>query len=75
MQPTRHNRETWKYRAAMDRAGQELLRKKKAELMEGGEKGQHQARDLISLLLKANMAADESQRITDEDILARGWLV
>jgi hypothetical protein len=55
----------------MDRAGQELLRKKKAELMEGGEKGPHRVRDLISLLLEANMAADESQRITDEDILAR----
>jgi hypothetical protein len=37
------------------------------------EKSSLQGRDLLSLLVRANMATDipESQRITDEDVLAR----
>jgi len=53
----------------MSRIGRELLRESKAT----GETSSSQARDLLSLLVRANMAKDlpESQRLSDEDVLAR----
>lgn len=69
-------------RGVMRRIGKELIAEKKTEiereLAEGREKkgvkrGDLQGRDLLTLLLKANMAMDipDSQRLSDEDVLAR----
>ncbi|KAF8839261.1 cytochrome P450 [Paxillus ammoniavirescens] len=63
----------------MARIGEELLTKAKAAALagatEGGEieKSSIQGRDLLTLLVKANMATDipESQRLSDEDVLAQ----
>ena len=53
----------------------EILQQKKAELLSAGsvEKKDVVGRDLLTLLLKANMATDipESQQLSDEDVLAR----
>jgi len=64
----------------MDRIGMEIIKERKAELLRAttGEKidgklEELQGRDLLTLLLKANVAADipESQRLSDEDVLAQ----
>jgi hypothetical protein len=65
----------------MDRIGKMLLRDSKtAILADGGENGKLEKsswrnRDLLSLLLRANMSTDlpPNQRMTDEDVLARGY--
>jgi hypothetical protein len=60
--------------------GQSMISQKKAEILtseisgKGGvEKRNIQGRDLLSLLIKANVATDlpDHARMTDEDILAR----
>ncbi|KAJ3570544.1 hypothetical protein NP233_g4329 [Leucocoprinus birnbaumii] len=62
-------------RATMDRIGNQLLRDSKSALAEAsGEKDERfRKRDLLSLLLKANMSTDvpENQRMSDEDVLAQ----
>lgn len=64
----------------MRRIGMQLIAEKKASIL--GADGQKQVgrkdvvgRDLLTLLIKANMATDvpESQRLTDEEVLAREW--
>ncbi|KIJ06503.1 hypothetical protein PAXINDRAFT_20308 [Paxillus involutus ATCC 200175] len=66
-----------KIRAAqrtMGRIGEGLLTKAKAAVLAGAtEKGNIQGRDLLTLLVKANMATDipGNQRLSDEDILAQ----
>ena len=65
----------------MHRIGMQLLQERKAEIMrmygeEGTgavEKKDVQGRDLLTLLIKANMATDipDDQRLTDEEVLAR----
>lgn len=63
----------------MSRIGGQLLRNSKAEIAadeKGGakvDKTAFKGRDLLSLLLRANMSTDlpPSQRMTDEDVLAR----
>ncbi|OSD00673.1 cytochrome P450 [Trametes coccinea BRFM310] len=71
-------------RAAMARIGSELIAQKKAEILresseKNGSVGRQslQGRDLLTLLIKANMATDipDSQRLSDEDVLARAFLV
>ena len=66
--------------ASMRRIGMELIQERKAEIMrEYSEKGAAiekkdvQGRDVLSLLIKANMATDISneQRLTDEEVMAR----
>ena len=72
----------------MRRIGTQLIAEKKAAIMreyaerkeKGGEFGgverkDLRSRDLLTLLLKANMATDipENQRLSDEDVLAREW--
>ena len=60
----------------------ELVAQKKAEIEAEAQAGEKKAglhggpRDLLSLLLKANMATDipDNQRLTDEDVLARACL-
>ena len=44
------------------------------EAADGKEKAR--SRDLLTLLLKSNMATDipENQRLSDEDVIARTWL-
>jgi cytochrome P450 len=58
----------------MFRIANELLTETKAVAAGTGEK--QGGRDLLSLLVRANMATDvpESQRMSDEDVLARTWL-
>ena len=59
----------------MNRIGSSLIAEKKAtilkELAEDGKREPESGRDLLSLLLKANIAADEHQRLSDDDVLAR----
>ena len=63
----------------MRRIGMQLIAEKKdailAEMDASRKRGKDsvQGRDLLTVLLKANMADDipESQRLTDEEVLAR----
>ena len=64
----------------MHKIGMGLIAEKKAAIKaEGQEKekekygGNTRARDLLTLLIKANMATDipDNQRLSDEDVLAR----
>jgi hypothetical protein len=63
----------------MERIGKGLLTKAKAAVLSGAtekrgiEKSITQGRDLLTLLVKANMATDipENQRLSDNDVLAR----
>lgn len=66
--------------AVMRRIGLQLITDKKAAILaetreagHGVEKKDVTGRDLLTLLIKANMAVDvpESQRLTDEEVLAR----
>ena len=64
----------------MDRIGKQLLRASKAAILADGgngnpEKSSWPGRDLLSLLLRANMSTDlpPNQRMTDEDVLAREY--
>ncbi|KAG6856728.1 hypothetical protein H0H87_001328 [Tephrocybe sp. NHM501043] len=55
-------------KATMSRIGKELLRESKSSIHEKGE-----ARDLLTLLMKSNLATDipENQRMSDQDVLAQ----
>lgn len=64
----------------MGRIGRQLIAEKKASILaESREKGRGverkdvSGRDLLTLLIKANMATDirDSQRLTDDEVLAR----
>lgn len=70
----------------MRRIGTQLIAEKKAEIMReyaerkekggeysGVERKDLRSRDLLTLLLKANMATDipDNQRLSDEDVLSR----
>lgn len=57
-------------RKTMSRIGNELLRESKASIQ---EKSAWKTRDLLSLLVKSNMATDvpEQQRMSEEDVLAQ----
>lgn len=59
----------------MYRIGRELLADSKAIVAGTGEK--RGGRDLLSLLVRANMETDlpESQRMSDNDVLARTQLL
>ena len=69
----------------MREIGMKLVQEKKAELAREAVESKHggaehksdvRSRDLLTLLIKANMATDipENQRLSDEDVLARMWL-
>jgi hypothetical protein len=70
-------------KANMSRIGQDLVRDIKANISTKAtgngfvEKGDMQARDLLSLLIRANMSTDlpEDQRLSDEDVIARTFFV
>ena len=62
----------------MDEVGMRIVQEKKAALIAemGGQFSQIDKRsvggkDLISLLLQANLAADATQRLSDEEVLGR----
>ncbi|TBU23441.1 cytochrome P450 [Dichomitus squalens] len=59
----------------MRRIGMELIAEKKGEILHKAAEGKEKphGRDLLTLLLKANMATDlpENQRLSDEDVLAQ----
>ncbi|KAF7792239.1 hypothetical protein EIP86_003275 [Pleurotus ostreatoroseus] len=66
--------------AVMRRIGLQLIAEKKAAILgektsekQGVERKDVQGRDLLSLLIKANMAVDipENQRLSDEEVLAQ----
>ncbi len=66
----------------MRRIGLDLIAEKKASILaasgqNGVEKKNVIGRDLLTLLIKANMATDipDSQRLTDEEVLAREYCV
>ncbi|CCM05367.1 uncharacterized protein FIBRA_07582 [Fibroporia radiculosa] len=67
-------------RAVMDRIALKLVREKKADIASaagadkaGTKPARLQSRDLLTLLLKANVGADipESQRLSDSDVIAQ----
>ncbi|KAI0828299.1 cytochrome P450 [Trametes gibbosa] len=71
-------------RAVMQRIGHQLIQQKKAAIMRerAGTSGEVETkdvhgRDLLTLLIKANMATDvpDAQRLTDEQVLSRAFLV
>ncbi|KIP05284.1 hypothetical protein PHLGIDRAFT_119933 [Phlebiopsis gigantea 11061_1 CR5-6] len=77
---TERNRQEASALAVMHRIGKQLIAEKKATILEAvGQKGREiekkdmNERDLLSLLIKANMATDipESQRLSDDEILAQ----
>ncbi|KAH7929280.1 cytochrome P450 [Leucogyrophana mollusca] len=76
--PTERTKKIDRSQKTMGRIGQQLLSDAKASVIasEGGEKVEKssvQGRDLLSLLVRANMATDipESQRLSDEDVLSQ----
>ncbi|KAH8102301.1 cytochrome P450 [Cristinia sonorae] len=76
--PTARSRKTTSAMKVMHTIGMDLIREKKAAILAekstgGVEKRDLQGRDLLTLLIKANMATDipESQRLSDEDVLAQ----
>jgi hypothetical protein len=74
-QPTKNNQKTKHCRAVMDRVGRKLLQEKKAAYAEGQSASSNKSRDLLSLLIRANMSSDASQRISDDDVVARQCLL
>jgi hypothetical protein len=78
-QPTDRDTQIQQAQRTMARIGSQLLRDSKASIEASTEKGgsveksSWEARDLLSLLVRANMATDlpDSQRLTDADVLAR----
>ena len=63
-------------RAVMKRIGARLVRERQLALSEGGsedgvEKGRGYGRDLLSLLVKANMTDPEASSMSDEDVQDR----
>jgi hypothetical protein len=58
----------------MDRIGQRLLDERKAALV-ADPNATDGARDLLSLLVRANTSADLAHRLSDADVLARECLL
>ncbi|KAI0374515.1 cytochrome P450 [Pilatotrama ljubarskyi] len=81
-QPDERTRTINEARAVMRRIGSQLIREKRAEILaeraengEGATAGKRsvRSRDLLTLLIRANMATDitDSQRLSDEEVLAQ----
>lgn len=70
LQKTEQDAKAGEARKVMARIGTQLLRESKASI---NDKSAWKARDLLSLLVKSNMATDipEQQRMSDQDVLAR----
>lgn len=65
-----------KPQAVMQRIGLRLIQESKDEMAQSGTFEKGRSRDLLSLLVRANTAKDlpASQRLSDEDVLARELL-
>ncbi len=84
-QPTDRSRALASSLKTTQAIGRNLISQKKSEILasaevdaKGGvEKRNIQGRDLLTLLIKANMATDipDNARMTDDEILAREWRV
>ena len=86
VQPNEFARRTEEAQSVARRVGMQLIAEKKAAVLRaaalsGGEKeisgkSLHD-RDLLTLLIKANMSTDipEHQRLSDDDVLARAYYV
>lgn len=74
IQRTKIDTEIEQSHKTMSRIANELVAESKAVAAGTGEK--HGGRDLLSLLVRANMETDlsASQRMSDQDVLARTWL-
>ncbi|EKM59827.1 uncharacterized protein PHACADRAFT_250554 [Phanerochaete carnosa HHB-10118-sp] len=77
---TENDRRAEQSQATMRRIGMQLIREKKAAIMaetlekgRGVERKDIRERDLLTLLIRANMATDipEDQRLTDDEVLAQ----
>jgi hypothetical protein len=75
MQSSQRDREVKNARTTLDRVSKQFLDERKAAMrLEGKvEKNDFHEKDLLSLLVRANMANDvpENARMTDEEVLAR----
>ncbi|KAI0075930.1 cytochrome P450 [Panus rudis PR-1116 ss-1] len=78
--PTERVRQVNEAQKVLHRIGMKLIQEKKADISahaaaekRGVKRDDLQGRDLLTLLIKANMATDipESQRLSDEDVLAQ----
>ncbi|KAI0329991.1 cytochrome P450 [Cubamyces sp. BRFM 1775] len=79
--PDERTRSVDRAQEVMRRIGSQLIREKKAEIQREMSESKNrsvarndvQGRDLLTLLLKANMATDipDNQRLSDEDVLAQ----
>ena len=79
MQPTQQQRDIADAQTVVQRIGMQLIAEKKAAINK--EIDEHskdtvagfQGRDVLTLLIKANMSAEvpENQRLTDDEVLAR----
>ncbi|KAH9835188.1 cytochrome P450 [Rhodofomes roseus] len=76
--PDQFGRETAAAQAVTRRVGMKLIQEKKAEVLKAASGGADsgnalRSRDLLTLLIKANMSLDvpENRRLTDEDVLAQ----
>jgi hypothetical protein len=60
----------------MDRIAKELLKESKEAIAREGKDDAFKRRDLLSLLVKANMSTNvpESQRMSDADVLSREFV-
>lgn len=80
-QPSTKSRKLRAAQRTITQIGKELLTNAKAAVLSGAtEKGEFEknalyGRDLLSLLVKANMATDtpESQKLSDKDVIARAF--
>src|ERR1700731_3437004 len=72
-QVTERVRITLRAKEKMNQIGMQLLRESKAAAIASDQKDVLDRRDLLSLLTRANMEKEppESQRLSDEDVLAR----
>jgi hypothetical protein len=74
--PTKMDTIIDKSKAVVTRIGGKLLRESQREISMGVASQSGRARDLLSLLVRANTSKDipESQRLSDKDVLAREYL-
>ncbi|KAJ6529281.1 cytochrome P450 [Mycena capillaripes] len=71
--PTKFQTTSRTSQETMARIGRQILRESKNEMTESGTFEQGRARDLLSLLVRANTAKDipEGQRLSEEEVLAQ----
>jgi hypothetical protein len=74
LQPAPNDAVRDKANAVMNRIGTGLLKQTKASLADDKANSKSSRRkDILSLLARANAMEEEAQRITDQDMMARGY--